>query len=101
MKASTRVGGLNTRLSITQANQATKKNLSDDREAMKQSIRGLRETIEQLVGERERAERDSLEHTRHWQERAEELKAQGLHVSGFRASGLTPLSQDRHATVGW
>lgn len=57
------------------------KNLSDDREAMKQSIRGLRARIEQLAGERERAEKDSLEHTRLWQERAEGLKVQGLQVS--------------------
>lgn len=60
-----------------QANHSTLKSLSDDREAMKQSIRGLRARIEQLAGERERAEKDSLEHTRRWQERAEELKLQG------------------------
>lgn len=65
---------------VSQANQATRKNLLDDREAMKQSIRGLRSKIEQLAGERERAEKDSLEHTRLWQERAEGLKAQGLQV---------------------
>lgn len=64
-----------------QANEATLKNLSDDREAMKQSIRGLRARIEQLAGEREHAEKDSLEHTRLWQERAEALKAQGLQVT--------------------
>lgn len=50
---------------------------------MKQSIRGLRARIEQLAGERERAEKDSLEHTRLWQERAEGLKAQGLQVTYF------------------
>lgn len=66
-----------------QANEATLKNLSDDREAMKQSIRSLRARIEQLAGERERAEKDSLEHTRLWQERAEGLKAQGLQVIFF------------------
>lgn len=47
---------------------------------MKQSIRSLRSKIEQLAEERERAEKDSLEHTRRWQERAEELKAQGIQV---------------------
>lgn len=47
---------------------------------MKQSIRGLRANIEQLAGERERAENDSLEHTRRWQERAEALKSQGVQV---------------------
>lgn len=64
-----------------QANQATLKNLSDDRKAMKQSIRGLRARIEQLAGERERAEKDSLEYARLWQERSEGLKTQGLQVS--------------------
>lgn len=48
---------------------------------MKQSIRGLRARIEQLAGERERAEKDSLDHTRRWQERAEELKLQGNQVT--------------------
>ncbi|CAM9842705.1 unnamed protein product, partial [Scytosiphon promiscuus] len=65
---------------LSKANQATLKNLSDDREGLKQSIRGLRAKIEQLAGERERAEKESLEHTRQWQERAEELKTQGLQV---------------------
>lgn len=63
-----------------QVNEITLKNLSDDREAMKHSIRGLRAKIEGLAGERERAEKDSLENTRSWQERAEELKAQGVQV---------------------
>ena len=67
----------------TQANESTLRNLSVDREAMKQSIRGLRANIEQLAGERERAENDSLEHTRRWQERAEELKSQGIQVGVF------------------
>lgn len=66
-----------------QANHSTLKSLSDDREAMKQSIRGLRARIEQLAGERERAEKDSLEHTRRWQERAEELKLQGNQANSF------------------
>ena len=69
---------------MIQANEATLKNLSDDREAMKLSIRGLRAKIEQLAGERERAEKDSLEHTRLWQERAEGLKAQGVQVTKSR-----------------
>lgn len=47
---------------------------------MKQSIRGLRSKIEQLAGERERAEKSSLDHTRHWHEMVEELKEQGVQV---------------------
>lgn len=63
-----------------QANQGTLKGLSDDREAMKQSIRGLRANIEQLAGERAHAEKEALEHTNRWQERMEELKLQGQQV---------------------
>lgn len=93
----------------TQANEATLKNLSDDREAMKQSIRGLRAKIEQLAGERERAEKDSLEHTRLWQERAEELKAQGVQVwggGGFLSCSVflfnRSMSRTRHGSgVPW
>ena len=50
---------------------------------MKQSIRGLRANIEQLAGERERAENESLEHTRRWHQRAEELKSRGIQVTQF------------------
>ncbi|CAM9448544.1 unnamed protein product [Ectocarpus sp. 6 AP-2014] len=84
---------------LSKANQATRKNLLDDREAMKQSIRGLRSRIEQLAGERERAEKDSLEHTRLWQERAEGLKAQGLQVADLQkkiAAAVARLKQQQN-----
>eukprot|EP00752_Nemacystus_decipiens_P010274 g9156.t1 len=84
---------------LSKANEATLKNLSDDREAMKQSIRGLRARIEQLAGERERAEKDSLEHTRLWQERAEGLKAQGLQVADLQkkiAAAVARLKQQQN-----
>lgn len=63
-----------------QANQGTLKGLSDDREAMKQSIRGLRANIEQLAVERGHAEKEALERRSRWQERMEELKLQGQQV---------------------
>ncbi|CAN0489210.1 unnamed protein product [Ectocarpus sp. 12 AP-2014] len=66
---------------------------------MKQSIRGLRSRIEQLAGERERAEKDSLEHTRLWQERAEGLKAQGLQVADLQrkiAAAVARLKQQQN-----
>ncbi|CAM9562834.1 unnamed protein product [Ectocarpus sp. 4 AP-2014] len=84
---------------LSKANQATRKNLLDDREAMKQTIRGLRSRIEQLAGERERAEKDSLEHTRLWQERAEGLKAQGLQVADLQkkiAAAVARLKQQQN-----
>eukprot|EP00903_Cladosiphon_okamuranus_P014974 g13859.t1 len=84
---------------LSKSNEATLKNLSDDREAMKQSIRGLRARIEQLAGERERAEQDSLEHTRLWQERSEGLKAQGLHVADLQkkiAAAVARLKQQQN-----
>ncbi|CAM9594906.1 unnamed protein product, partial [Pylaiella littoralis] len=74
---------------ISKANQAALKNLSDDRKAVKQSIHGLRARIEQLAGERERAEEDSLEYTRLWQERSEGLKAQGLQVAELQKNIAT------------
>ena len=63
---------------------------------MKQSIKGLRANIEQLAGERERAENDSLEHTRRWQERVEELKSQGIQV---RSKAMTAVFHTRILTV--
>ncbi|CAM9754303.1 unnamed protein product [Discosporangium mesarthrocarpum] len=57
------------------------KNLTDERESFKASIRERRRSIEQLMVQRERDEAEGKVHTRRYQERLEELKLQGMKVA--------------------
>ncbi|CAM9861031.1 unnamed protein product [Ascophyllum nodosum] len=84
---------------LTKENESTLRSLSDYRESMKHSIRGLRSRIGHLMKERERAEKDSLEHNQRWQERTEEFKMQGAQIANLqkeKAATVTRLKQQQN-----